>query len=46
MTLDVPAGALALSRTRQENKLGYAERLRARFRAAKAAAADTRPKPT
>lgn len=46
VTLDVPAGALALSRTRQENKLGYAERLRARFRAAKAAAADTRPKPT
>jgi bifunctional UDP-N-acetylglucosamine pyrophosphorylase / glucosamine-1-phosphate N-acetyltransferase len=36
VTMDVPADALAISRTRQENKLGYAERLRARFRAAKA----------
>jgi bifunctional UDP-N-acetylglucosamine pyrophosphorylase/glucosamine-1-phosphate N-acetyltransferase len=38
VTKDVPEGALALSRTKQENKLGYAERLRARFRAAKEAA--------
>jgi bifunctional UDP-N-acetylglucosamine pyrophosphorylase/glucosamine-1-phosphate N-acetyltransferase len=37
VTFDVPADALAISRTKQENKLGYAERLRARFRAAKLA---------
>lgn len=34
---DVPDGALALSRTRQVNKEGYASRLKARFEAAKAA---------
>lgn len=33
VTRDVPAGALAISRTRQENKEGYAERLRARLAA-------------
>jgi bifunctional UDP-N-acetylglucosamine pyrophosphorylase/glucosamine-1-phosphate N-acetyltransferase len=32
VTQDVPADALAVSRTKQENKLGYAARLRARFR--------------
>ncbi len=32
VTEDVPADALAVSRTKQENKLGYAARLRARFR--------------
>lgn len=31
VTKDVPADALALSRTHQENKLGYAARLRARL---------------
>ena len=53
VTMDVPPDALAISRTKQENKLGYAPRLRARFKAAKeaakvlvdAAAAD-KPKPT
>jgi len=35
VTRDVPENALALSRTKQENKLGYAEKLRARFKAAK-----------
>ena len=35
VTKDVPEDALALSRTKQENKEGYAARLRARFRAAK-----------
>jgi bifunctional UDP-N-acetylglucosamine pyrophosphorylase/glucosamine-1-phosphate N-acetyltransferase len=50
ITLDVPKGALALSRVRQVNKEGYADRLKARFRAAKEAAkksaesADTPPK--
>jgi bifunctional UDP-N-acetylglucosamine pyrophosphorylase/glucosamine-1-phosphate N-acetyltransferase len=39
VTLDVPPDALAISRTRQENKLGYAPKLRARFKAAKEAAA-------
>jgi len=39
VTMDVPPGALALSRTRQENKAGYAERLNAKFRAAKEEAA-------
>jgi bifunctional UDP-N-acetylglucosamine pyrophosphorylase / glucosamine-1-phosphate N-acetyltransferase len=34
---DVPDGALALSRTRQVNKEGYAARLQARFKAIKAA---------
>jgi bifunctional UDP-N-acetylglucosamine pyrophosphorylase/glucosamine-1-phosphate N-acetyltransferase len=34
VTKDVPADALAISRTAQENKLGYASRLRARFKAA------------
>jgi len=36
---DVPAGALAVSRARQENKLGYAVKLAARFKALKAAKA-------
>ncbi len=35
VTRDVPDDALAISRTRQENKDGYASRLRARFKAAK-----------
>ncbi|MDB4974684.1 MAG: glmU [Myxococcaceae bacterium] len=34
---DVPAGALAISRAKQENKPGYALRLAARFKAIKAA---------
>jgi bifunctional UDP-N-acetylglucosamine pyrophosphorylase/glucosamine-1-phosphate N-acetyltransferase len=38
VTIDVPDDALAISRTRQENKLGYAPKLRARFKAAKALA--------
>jgi len=37
INLDVPADALALSRTRQVNKEGYAARLRARFKALKEA---------
>ncbi len=36
VTQDVPADALAISRTRQENKAGYGAKLRARFKAAKA----------
>ena len=36
---DVPDGALAISRTRQVNKEGYAARLQARFKAIKAAKA-------
>ena len=39
VTRDVPADALAISRTRQENKEGYAGKLRARMKAAKEAAA-------
>ena len=35
VTRDVPAGALAIGRVPQENKEGYAERLRARLKAAK-----------
>jgi len=35
VTRDVPDDALAIARTRQENKLGYASKLRARFKAAK-----------
>ena len=35
VTIDVPANALALSRVKQVNKEGYAERLRARMKAAK-----------
>jgi bifunctional UDP-N-acetylglucosamine pyrophosphorylase / glucosamine-1-phosphate N-acetyltransferase len=35
VTRDVPADALAIARTKQENKEGYAARLRARFKAAK-----------
>jgi bifunctional UDP-N-acetylglucosamine pyrophosphorylase/glucosamine-1-phosphate N-acetyltransferase len=38
VTKDVPAEALALSRTKQENKEGYATRLKARFKATKEAA--------
>jgi bifunctional UDP-N-acetylglucosamine pyrophosphorylase/glucosamine-1-phosphate N-acetyltransferase len=37
VTRDVPAGALGVGRVRQENKEGYAERLRARQQAAKRA---------
>jgi bifunctional UDP-N-acetylglucosamine pyrophosphorylase/glucosamine-1-phosphate N-acetyltransferase len=35
VTRDVPADALAIGRAKQENKEGYAPRLRARLRAAK-----------
>jgi bifunctional UDP-N-acetylglucosamine pyrophosphorylase/glucosamine-1-phosphate N-acetyltransferase len=35
VTRNVPADALAISRVKQENKEGYASRLRARMRAAK-----------
>jgi bifunctional UDP-N-acetylglucosamine pyrophosphorylase/glucosamine-1-phosphate N-acetyltransferase len=34
----VPDGALAIGRAKQENKEGYAERLRGRLKAAKEAA--------
>src|SRR5690606_17422709 len=37
VTRDVPADALAVGRTRQENKEGYASRLRGRMKAAAAA---------
>jgi bifunctional UDP-N-acetylglucosamine pyrophosphorylase/glucosamine-1-phosphate N-acetyltransferase len=37
LTLNVPADALAISRTRQVNKLGYAPRLKARLKALKEA---------
>jgi bifunctional UDP-N-acetylglucosamine pyrophosphorylase/glucosamine-1-phosphate N-acetyltransferase len=37
VTADVPDDALAISRPRQENKAGYASKLRARFKAAKEA---------
>ncbi len=37
VTIDVPKGALAISRARQDNKEGYADKLRARFAAAKEA---------
>ena len=39
VTKDVPADALAISRTKQDNKLGYAARLRKRLLAMKKAAA-------
>jgi bifunctional UDP-N-acetylglucosamine pyrophosphorylase/glucosamine-1-phosphate N-acetyltransferase len=35
VTQDVPADALAIARTKQQNKDGYASRLRARMKAAK-----------
>jgi bifunctional UDP-N-acetylglucosamine pyrophosphorylase/glucosamine-1-phosphate N-acetyltransferase len=35
VTRDVPAGALAIARVRQDNKEGYADKLRARFKASK-----------
>jgi bifunctional UDP-N-acetylglucosamine pyrophosphorylase/glucosamine-1-phosphate N-acetyltransferase len=35
VTKDVPAGALAISRVRQENKEGYADKLKARLKAGK-----------
>jgi bifunctional UDP-N-acetylglucosamine pyrophosphorylase/glucosamine-1-phosphate N-acetyltransferase len=38
VTRNVPAGALAISRVRQENKDGYATKLNAKFKAAKEAA--------
>jgi bifunctional UDP-N-acetylglucosamine pyrophosphorylase/glucosamine-1-phosphate N-acetyltransferase len=37
VTRDVPAGALAIGRIKQENKEGYADKLWARFKALKAA---------
>jgi bifunctional UDP-N-acetylglucosamine pyrophosphorylase / glucosamine-1-phosphate N-acetyltransferase len=37
VTRDVPAEALAIGRVRQENKEGYASKLRARLRAEKEA---------
>ncbi len=37
VTKDIPADALAIGRAKQENKEGYAARLRARFKAAKEA---------
>jgi bifunctional UDP-N-acetylglucosamine pyrophosphorylase/glucosamine-1-phosphate N-acetyltransferase len=47
VTKDVPDEALAISRARQENKLGYGARLRARLAAAKqallSASAPTKP---
>ena len=39
VTMDVPADALAIGRIKQENKEGYAEKLRSRMKAAKEAAA-------
>jgi bifunctional UDP-N-acetylglucosamine pyrophosphorylase/glucosamine-1-phosphate N-acetyltransferase len=39
VTKDVPADALAIGRAKQENKLGYASRLRGRLKAEKEAAA-------
>jgi len=39
VTRDVPPDALAIGRVAQENKEGYGPKLRARFRAAKAAKA-------
>jgi bifunctional UDP-N-acetylglucosamine pyrophosphorylase/glucosamine-1-phosphate N-acetyltransferase len=39
VTRDVPSGALAIGRTKQENKEGYATRLRARLKMQKDAAA-------
>ena len=38
MTKDVPADALAIGRAKQENKDGYASRLKARLKAQKEAA--------
>jgi bifunctional UDP-N-acetylglucosamine pyrophosphorylase/glucosamine-1-phosphate N-acetyltransferase len=38
VTIDVPKGALAISRVRQDNKAGYADKLKARLAAAKEAA--------
>jgi bifunctional UDP-N-acetylglucosamine pyrophosphorylase/glucosamine-1-phosphate N-acetyltransferase len=38
VTRNVPADALAISRVKQQNKEGYASRLRARMKAEKAAA--------
>ncbi len=37
VTMDVPPDALAIARIKQENKAGYAAKLRARFKAAKKA---------
>jgi bifunctional UDP-N-acetylglucosamine pyrophosphorylase / glucosamine-1-phosphate N-acetyltransferase len=44
VTRDVPKGALAISRVRQDNKEGYAEKLRARFKAEKDASGKRRGK--
>ena len=35
VTMDVPPDALAIARTRQQNKEGYASKLRARMKAIK-----------
>ncbi len=43
VTKDVPADALAIGRAKQENKEGYAARLRGRLKAAKEAAKATKP---
>jgi bifunctional UDP-N-acetylglucosamine pyrophosphorylase/glucosamine-1-phosphate N-acetyltransferase len=39
VTKDVPEGAMAIARVRQENKEGYSDKLKARLKAAKEAAA-------
>jgi bifunctional UDP-N-acetylglucosamine pyrophosphorylase/glucosamine-1-phosphate N-acetyltransferase len=44
VTEDVPAQALAIGRTRQSNKEGYAPALRARLKAAKEAQAAAKAK--
>ncbi|HSO40683.1 MAG TPA: bifunctional UDP-N-acetylglucosamine diphosphorylase/glucosamine-1-phosphate N-acetyltransferase GlmU [Labilithrix sp.] len=45
VTQDVPADALAIGRTKQENKEGYAARLRGKLKAQKEAAAAAKKKP-
>jgi len=42
VTRDVPSGALAIGRAKQENKDGYASRLRARFKAQKESIASSK----
>jgi bifunctional UDP-N-acetylglucosamine pyrophosphorylase / glucosamine-1-phosphate N-acetyltransferase len=44
VTKDVPADALAIGRAKQENKDGYAARLRGKLKAAKEAAAAAKKK--
>ncbi len=43
VTIDVPDDALAIGRTKQENKLGYASRLKARLKAGAATKPPTEP---